>query len=175
MLQINLGFAALILIFVVVITVRYILVRKTQKKMWTNYYELLQEQEVFLNNFIATPFDDFGAFDFVLGRFSHVSPFPRLVEGTWRYTIYLTTSEAEDIITIAHEISECSLGRIIERLLDLKRPLFLLRKQGEKFSVRGKKQQYLVEHFVATLGEVEDLTPDKLRERLNKDEIESLI
>ena len=168
--QINPGLAALFLIFAVVITVRYLLVRKTRRKFWKHYYEALQEQETFLKTFNVTPYDDFSAFDFRLGRFSHVSPFPKLVEGEWRYRIYLSVSEAEGITTITHEISECTLGRVIEILLNLEKPLYLQRKEADKFWVHGKKQKYLVEHVMATLGEVDDLTRKTLSQRLNKED-----
>ena len=169
-LQINLGFVALVLVFAVVIVVRYLLVRKTRRKLWKRYYEALREQETFLKTFSVAPFDDFSAFDFGLGRFSHVSPFPKSIEDGWRYGIYLSHSEAEDTVTITHEISECAVGRVIERLLDLEKPLYLQRKEDDKFWVNGKKQRYLVEHVMATLGEVDDLTPKKLRQRLNKED-----
>lgn len=168
--QTNFGFVALILIFAIVITVRYLLVRKTRRKLWKRYYEVLQEQETFLKNFNVTPFDDLSAFNFRLGSFSHVSPFPSRIEGEWRYGIYLSSSEAEDITTITHEISECTLGRVIERLLNLEKPLYLQRKEDDKFWVHGKKQKYLVEHVMATLGEVDDLTHKKLKQRLNKED-----
>ncbi len=168
--QINLGFVALILIFAVVIMVRYFLFRKTRRKLWKRYYEALQEQETFLKTFNVTSFDDFSAFDFRLGRFSHVSPFPKLIEAEWRYRIQLSRSEAEDITTITHEISECTLGRVIERLVDLEKPLYLQRKEDDKFWVLGKKQKYLVEHVMATLGEVSELAHEKLRQRLNKED-----
>lgn len=167
---INPGFVALILIFAVVIMVRYLLVRKTRTKLWKRYYEVLQEQETFLKTFTTTPFDDFSAFDFGLGHFSHVSPFPKLVEGEWRYGIYLSRSDAEDITTITHEISECSIGRVIERLLNLEKPLYLQRKKADKFWLHGKKQRYLVEHVMVTLGEIDDLTHKKLKQRLNKED-----
>lgn len=169
-LQMNFGFVVLVLIFAVVITVRYLLVRKTRRKLWKRYYEVLREQETFLETFNVTIFDDFSAFDFRCGRFSHVTPFPRLVEGEWRYGIYLDRSEAEDIATITHEISECTLGRVVEGLLNLEKPLYLLRKEDDKFWVHGNKQKYLVEHVMATLGEVDDLAPEKLRQRLNKED-----
>lgn len=169
-LEINFGFVALILIFAVVITVRYLLVRKTRRKLLKRYYEALQEHETFLNTFDATPFNDFSEFDFRLGRFSHVTPFPKLVEGEWRYGICLSGSEAEDIATITHEISECTLGRVIEKLANLEKPLYLQRKETDRFWVYGKKQRYLVEHVMATLGEVNDLTYKNLMERLNKED-----
>ncbi len=169
----NLGFAALILIFAVLIMARYLLFRKTRRKLWKRHYEALQEQETFLKTFKATSFVDFSSFDFRLGRFSHVSPFPKLIEGVWRYGIHLSHSEAEDISTITHEISECTLGRVIEGLLNLGKPLYLQRKEDDKFWVQGKKQKYLVEHVMTTLGEVDDLTHEKLRQRLNKEDVEA--
>lgn len=172
-LQISSGFIALILIFAVVIVMRYLLLRKTRKKLWKHYYDDLQEQEAFLRTFDATYFDDFSSFDFRRGVFSHISPFPKLIEGEWRYMICLSRSEVEDIVTIIHEISECTIGRVIEKLLKLKKPLYLQRKEDDKFWVKGKKQKYLVEHVMATLGEVDDLTHKELRQRLGKEDLEA--
>lgn len=169
-LQIDFGFVSLILIFAVVMTVRFLLVRKTRRKSLKHYYEALQEKENFLKTFNVIPFDDFSAFDFRPGRLSHVSPFPRLVEGEWRYGIYLSRSGIEDITTIAHEISECTLGRVIEGLFNLDKPLYLQRKEDDRFWVHGKKQKYLVEHVMTTLGEVGDLAHEKLKQRLDKEE-----
>jgi len=169
----NLGFVALGLIFAVVVVVRYLLVRKTKRKFWKLHNEALEELETFLEAFSVSPFNDFSAFDFRLGRFSHVSPFPSKAGGEWRYRIYLDGSESDDVDTVTHEISECTLGRVIENLGNLKKPLFLLRKEDDKFWVRGKKQRYLVEHVMATLGEVGDLTHEKLRHRLNKEDAKS--
>jgi len=162
---------ALILFFVVVIIARYLLMKKTHRNLWKLYRKALQEKEAFLKIFNVTPFEDFSLFDFGLGPFSHVSPFPFLVESEWRYGIYLSRFEAEDIVIITHEVSECTLGRVIEKLLNLEKPLYLLRKEDDKFWVHGKKQKYLVEHVMTTLGEVDDLTHKKLRERLNKEDI----
>jgi len=172
-LEINLGFVVLALIFAVVIVVRYLLVRKTRRRLWKLYYEDLEEQEAFLEAFNVSSFNDFSAFDFNLGSFSHVSPFPKLIEGDWRYRIYLSGSEVEDIVTVTHEISECTLGRTIERLLNLESPLYLLRRETDKFWVHGKKQKYLIEHVMATLGEVDDLTHWKLKQRLNKEDVKA--
>lgn len=169
-LEINFGFATLILIFAVVIMVRYSLARKNQRELWKLYGEALKEHEAFLKAFSVSPFDDFSAFDFRLGRFSHVRPFPNLVEGEWRYGICLSSLEAEDIVTITHEISECTLGRIIERLANLEKPLYLQRKENDRFWVSGKKQRYLVEHVLATFGEVDNLTYKRLMERLNNED-----
>ncbi len=173
--QINFGFGALILIFTVVITVRYLLVRKTRRKFLKLYHEDLEEQEAFLEAFNVSSFDDFSAFDFKHGNFSHVSPFPNRIEGEWRYRIYLSGSEIDDVVTITHEISECTLGRVIEKLVNLEKPLFLQRKEDNKFLVHGEKQRYLVEHVMATLGEVDDLTHEKLMQRLNKKDAEAWI
>jgi hypothetical protein len=96
-----------------------------------------------------------------------------LIEGDWRYRIYLSSSEVEDIVTVIHEISECTPGRTIERLLNLERPLYLLRRETDKFWVHGKKKKYLVEHVMATLGEVDDLTHRKLKQRLNKEDVKA--
>jgi len=141
--------------------------------MRKHYEQTWQEQETFLKTFNVTPFDDFSAFDFRLGHFSCVSIFPRLVENEWRYSIFLTGSEAEDIVTITHELSECTLGRVIEKLLNLEKPLYLQRKEKDKFWLLGKKQKYLVEHVIATLGEVDSLSHEKLKERLSKEDIKA--
>jgi hypothetical protein len=58
-------------------------------------------------------------------------------------------------------------------VLNLNKPLYCQRSEDNKFWVKGKKQYYLIEHIMATLGEINDLTPEKLRERLSKEEIES--
>jgi hypothetical protein len=168
--QIGSGFVALILIFAIVVGMRYLLMRKTRKKFWKRYHAILKERENFLKTFGDVYLDDFSSFDFELGSFSHVSPFPKFVGGGWRYVIYLSPSEAEDIITIIHEISECTIGRVIEKLLSLKKPLYLQRKEDDKFWVQGKKQKYLVEHIMATLGEIRDLTPKQLRQRLSRED-----
>lgn len=166
----NLGLATLILIFAIVTVVHYLLVRKTRSRLRERYHEVLQEQEAFLKSFGVTPFDDFSSFDFGNGRFSHVSPYPRSVEGDWRYVIYLMDSEAEDTATITHEICECSIGRVIENLLGLEKPLYLQRKINDKFWIRGKKKKYVVEHVMATLGEADDLTHKKLKQRLHEED-----
>jgi len=170
-LQLNLGSIALILILVSVTLARYFWRRKSRRDKWRLYQEALQNQETFLKNFNVTRFDDFSLYDFGIGRFSYVFPFPSVVEGEWRYRIYLSRSEAEDVATIIHEISECTIGRVIEKLLNLEKPLYLQRKEYNKFWVHGKKQKYLVEHLITTLGEVDDLPFRKLTERLNKDDI----
>jgi hypothetical protein len=168
--QRTLGFVALILIFAVVVMARYLLLSKTRRRLWQRYREALREREAFLKSFNPSSFEDFSAFDFQLGRFSYVSPFPKLVNNQWRYRIYLSRSEVEDIPTIVHEISECTLGRVIEKLLNLKKPLYLQRKEDNSFLVHGKKQRYLIEHVMTTFGEAEDLTQKKLSQRLDKED-----
>jgi hypothetical protein len=44
-------------------------------------------------------------------------------------------------------------------MLKLEKPLYLQRKENNKFWVHGRKQRYLLEHIMVTLGEVDDLTP----------------
>jgi hypothetical protein len=168
--EIGSGFVVLVLVFVVVIGMRYWLLKKARRKLWKRYQDILKEREAFLKSFGASYFDDFSSFDFKLGGFSHVSPFPRFVGEEWRYIIYLSPSEVEDVVTISHEISECTIGRVIEKLLNLGKPLYLQRKESDKFWVRGKKQKYLVEHVLATLGEIDDLTDKQLRQRLTKED-----
>jgi hypothetical protein len=66
-----------------------------------------------------------------------------------------------------------ALLAVIEKLLNLEKPLYLQRKEDDKFWLHGKRQKYLVEHVMATLGEADSLTHDKLKERLGKEEIEA--
>jgi len=162
----------LVIILIVATIVRYVLIRRTRKKSLERYSKALQEHEKFLTSVFAS-FSDFSLFDFSLGHFnfSYVSPFPEPVKDEWRYRIVLSRSESEDISTINHEITECTLGRLIENLLDLEKPLYFQRKELDKFWVHGKKQKYLVEHILATLGEADDLTAEKLTTRLNKEDI----
>jgi len=83
----------------------------------------------------------------------------------------LTRSDVEDIATIAHELIEWTIGRLIERLLNLEAPLFLQRKQEDKFWMHGKKQKYVLEHVLTTLGEAADVTNSKLMERIAKEDV----
>lgn len=163
-------FPALVLVFVLVITVRYLYIRRTGRKFRALHLEALEEQEAFLESFSASSFDDFSAFDFEVGSFSHVSPFPSRNSDEWRYRIYLESPEADDVVTITHEISECTIGRLIEKLSSLEKPLYLYRKENDRFWVHGAKRKYLVEHVLATLGEADDLTLEKLIERLSKED-----
>jgi hypothetical protein len=130
-----------------------------------------EEIDSFLTNFNPSEFAMFDAFDFQKGSFSHVSPFPHRVNGEWRYTIYLANPETEDVNTIVHEVVECTLGRIVEKSLDLKKPLYLQRKQDDKFWVSGQKQKYILEHLLATIAEFNDLPKEKQTERIAPEDI----
>jgi len=168
---VNVGLAVLLLISFAVALVQYFFLRKQRRETRIRQQQIRQEQEIFMKTFNDPPFDDFSAFDFWSGRLSFVAPFPRLVENEWRYIISLSASDVEDFVTIAHELSECTIGRVIERLLELEKPLYLLRKEDDKFWIHGKQQKYLVEHVMATLGEVDSLIHERLRERLGKEEL----
>jgi len=171
----NIGFVVIVLISVFIFIVRYLLIRKTRRKFRELHSEVLKEQEAFLKSFNIFSFNDFSAFDFAHGSVSHVSPFPSRINDEWRYRIYLMGSEVDDVVTVSHEICECTLGRVIEKLLQLEKPLYLVRKEQDKFWVHGRKQKYLVEHVLATLGEIDDLTLQMLRQRLNKEDAEAWI
>lgn len=165
----------IVLIFVGASIARYVWIRRIRKKTSELHVKALQEQETFLKTFVLAPFSDFSLFDFYLGRFnfSYVSPFPESVEGRWRYKIVLTRSESEDITIIKHEILECTVGRLIENLLNLEKPLYLQRKEHDKFWVHGKKQKYLIEHVLTTLGEIDDLTNEELKTRIDKEDLKT--
>jgi hypothetical protein len=108
-----------------------------------------------------------------LWSFSHVGPFPAKSNDEWVYTIFLTEQDSEDIGTIVHEITECTVGRLIERLLPLKRPLYLIRKQDNKFWLSGQQQKYLPEHIVATLSELDNIPKERLEERIAPQDIQT--
>jgi len=167
--------AFLVLIFVAAFIARYMWLRRIRKRTSELYFKALQEQETFLTIFVLAPFSDFSLFNFYLGRFnfSYISPFPESVEGQWRYKIVLTRSETEDITIINHEITECTVGRLIENLLSLDKPLYLQRKQHDKFWIHGKKQKYHIEHILTTLGEIDELTNEELKTRLNKEDLKT--
>lgn len=128
------------------------------------------EIDSFLTNFNPSELTDF-AFKFQLGSFSHVSPFPSKTSGEWRYTIYLAKPESEEDDTIVHEIVECTLGRVIERLLELKKPLYLHRKREDKFWINGQQQKYLLEHLLATIAEFDEIPKEKQEERIAAEDI----
>ena len=132
-----------------------------------------QEREFFLANFDAATFTDFDTFTFRLWSFSHVGPFPAKSDDEWVYTIFLTKQDNEDIGVIVHEITECTVGRLIEKLLLLKRPLYLIRKQDNKFWLSGQQQKYLLEHIVATLSELDNLPKERLEERIAAKDIQT--
>jgi hypothetical protein len=135
--------------------------------------KIQEERELFLANFDPSKFIDFDVFIFQVWSFSHVSPFPTKSDSEWRYVICLAKQEAEDIDTIMHEIMECTLGRVIEKLLSLKKPLYLLRKKEEKFWVSGQRQKYILEHLLATISEFHDISKEKQEERLALEDIEA--
>jgi len=163
------GLVAVFAVFVVLffLRLRYVTRRsKAEKRMQ-------QEREFFLASFDPSTFTEFDTFTFRLGSFSHVGPFPTKNGGEWVYTIFLTEQDIEDIDTISHEITECTLGRLIERLLSLKSPLYLIRKQDDKFWLSGQRQKYILEHIVATLGELDSTTQKILEERVAKEDIQA--
>lgn len=131
-----------------------------------------REQELFLATFDPSKFTDFAVLNFQAGTFSHIDPFPSKHNGEWHFAVYLAKADFEDIDTIVHEITECTVGRMIERLLQLKKPLYLLRKQENKFWIDGKQQKYLVEHILTTLGELDSISAEKLGERVAAEDIE---
>ncbi len=167
--------AYIVLIFVAVFIVRYVALRRTRKRTSELYVKALQDQETFLKTFVLTRFSDFSSFSFHVGHFnfSYVSPFPESIEGKWRYRIVLTRSESEDITTINHEITECTMGRLIETMLNLEKPLHIQRKEHNKFWIHGKKQKYVIEHVLTTLSEIDDLTSQTLKERINKEDVKT--
>jgi hypothetical protein len=131
----------------------------------------LAERDLFLRTFDPSVFIDFDVLSFQAGGFSHIGPFPSKRDGEWYFTVYLAGADFEDVGTIVHEIVECTVGRIIERQLQLKKPLYLLRKQEDKFWVNGRQQKYLVEHIVTTFSELGSISAEKLRERVAAEDI----
>lgn len=131
-----------------------------------------QERKSFLTNFNPSGFTDFDTFTFGLASFSHVEPFPAKKDGEWIFTVFLAKQDEEDVDTIVHEIAECTIGRLIERLLMLKKPLYLIRKQDDKFWLNGRQQKYLPEHILATLSELDNIPKEKLEERIAPEDIE---
>lgn len=159
------------LIFLLVIgmtLIRYLFYRR-QRKIIHDADEKLRE---FIASFDPSFLTDFSLFNFKLGAESLISPFPRQDGTEWKYTVYLSRADLEDFVTITHELTECTLGRLIERLLCLKKPLYIERKESGKFWVHGKKGQYLLEHVVTTLSEIGQVDNEKLRERFSKEDLE---
>jgi hypothetical protein len=132
----------------------------------------LAERELFLTTFDPSKFTNFDVLSFQAGGFSHIGPFPSKHDSEWYFTVYLAKADFEDIDTVVHEITECTIGRIIERQLQLKKPLYLLRKQEDKFWLSGQQQKYLPEHLVTTFSELDNITKEKLQERIIIQDIE---
>ena len=164
-------------IFVVFFTAVFVAIFLLRLRYFIRYSKakksIEREQELFLATFDPSEFIDFDVFTFQVGSFSHISPFPAQKDGEWRYTIYLARLEVEDIGIIMHEITECTLGRAIEKLLDLKKPLYLQRKQEEKFWVSGQRQKYILEHLLTSLSEFDDLPKEKREERIAPEDIKT--
>ena len=57
--------------------------------------------------------------------------------------------------------------------LTLKNHFICSGKKPTSFGCMEKKQKYLVEHVMATLGEVDGLTHKKLKQRLNKEDMKA--
>ncbi|HVP93031.1 MAG TPA: hypothetical protein VMS94_04745 [Acidobacteriota bacterium] len=133
----------------------------------------LAERELFLTTFDPSKFTDFDLLSFQAGSFSHIGPFPSKRDGEWYFMVYLAKTDFEDIATIVHEITEYTVGRMIERLLQLKKPLYLLRKQENKFWINGKRQKYLVEHILTTFSELDNISVERLGERVAAEDIEN--
>jgi hypothetical protein len=133
------------------------------------------EIEEFLKCFCPSFFTDFSFFEFEIDNESFIEPFPRKISGEWRYIIHLSHLEVEDLVVITHEITECTIGRLIEKLLCLDKPLYLKRKEENNFWVHGKHQKYLLEHVVATLSEIGHVENEKLKERFAKEDFNEIM
>jgi len=133
--------------------------------------KIREEVNAFLKNFNLSDFCNYDMLEFQLASFSHVSPFPKKIDGEWRYIIYLAQPEATDTSTIVHEIVECTIGRVIEKLLQLKKPLYLLRKHDGKFWVTGQQQKYVLEHLLTAMTEFNDIPKEKQEERVAPEDI----
>ena len=161
-----------ILLFIIGLSVALFLLRLAHSRRYSGIRKRAEsELELFLTTYDPSKFVDFDAFTFQRGSFSHISPFPTQTDGEWRYRVYLARSEIEDLDTIFHELTECTLGRTIEKQLDLKKPLYLQRKQEEKFWVTGKRQKYILEHVLTTIGEFDDIPKEKQEERIAPEDI----
>lgn len=169
----NIGFVVFAVIVVFVGIVKYVMLQRRRGYLRRLFLKIEKDVSDFLATFNPSSFNDFSAFDFKIGRFSLVAPFPNRDWGEWRYIIYLNKFEAEDMITILHEIIECTIGRVIEKLLDLDKPLYLKRKQEDKFWILGKKQKYIIEHVMTTLCEAVDFDHKRLKERLAKEDFKA--
>jgi len=170
----NLDYNTLAVIFIAIAlltTIRYLILRKHRNIL---HKEDKKVQE-FITSFNPSSFSDFSLFDFKTGSISYVSPFQNKESEEWRYTIFLSQTKTEDLTTITHEITECTIGRLIEKLLNLEKPLYLKRKREGKFWVHGKRQKYLLEHMITTLTEIGQVDSEELKERLAKEDFKELI
>lgn len=168
----NLSAAIFIILFAIVFVAIFLLRLRYFMRYSRMKRKIEEETELFLTTFDPSKSIEFDVFTFQVGSFSHVSPFPAQSDGEWRYTIYLANPETEDVGTITHEITECTIGRVTERLLELKKPLYLHRKQEEKFWVSGQRQKYILEHLLTALGEFHDIPKEKQQERIATEDIQ---
>jgi hypothetical protein len=160
---------ALIFSLLIAVTLSRYLVYRRRRKILLKEDEKLHE---FIKSFDPSSFTDFSLLSFRSGAESLIAPFPSKEDRDWRYTIYLSRVEIEDLTTIAHEITECTIGRLIERLLGLDKPLYIDRKENDKFWIHGKNRRYLLEHAVTTFSEIGQVENEKLKERFSKEDFE---
>jgi hypothetical protein len=166
----NAGLVVLTIVVVLVALFRYSMFRRRQEHVKKLSAEIEKDISDFLAAFNPATHNDFSALDFRIGQTSLVAPFPNRGAGEWRYTIYLEKFEVEDEITILHEIVECTIGRVIEKLLNLDKPLYLKRKEDDEFWIPGKRRKYVLEHVVTTLCEAVDVDHHELKDRLAKED-----
>lgn len=152
---------------------RFILMLRKAEEYDQLQRQIQKEREEFLASFSNTAFNDFSSLEFKIGQYSHCHPYPRKNHKGWVYTLHLTRTDAEDVATIVHEITEWTVGRVIEKLLDLKKPLYLQRKQENNFWISGKKQKYVLEHVITTLSELDRITKEKLTEHLAAEDVQT--
>ena len=164
----------LIALAVTLTLIRFLTLRRSRRRFNQLSMEINKEINEFLANFRPSTFEDFSALDFKLGAYSHCAPFPRKdVDGELIYSIYLSRHDAEDVATITHELTGWTIGRLIEKLLDLNKPLYLQRKQEDKFWIHGTKQKYVLEHVLTTFSETIDTSDLISRERLAKEDVKA--
>jgi hypothetical protein len=150
--------------------VRYFLLRKIGKSFSKND----ETNHEFLTAFKSMFFDDFSSLSFRSSQESLIEPFPVKEDGGWKYTICLSLQDTEDLVTITHEITEFTVGRPIERLLHLGKPLYLERKE-DRFWIRSNEGKYVLEHVVTTLSEVGYVETEKLKGKFLGNDFEKLI
>jgi len=168
------GLVILIVMAVALTLIRFLILKRSRKRLDQLSAEMDREIEEFLVGFKPSTFDDFSVLDFRVGVDSYCAPFPhKSSDGELRYSVYLSRREAEEVATIIHELTEWTIGRLIEKLLELYKPLYLQRKQEDRFWIHGTKQRYVLEHVVTTLSETHDASDNLLRERLGKEDIKA--